>query len=137
MTSGRIFRSRIVGIIYLHVFCMCLSLLCRRGRGRAWRVAGTCKHEVIIFVAPVSAHLVNTTVVKHFFYNAPALNALPVHLLRQVYFFVFWGLFLGSFSVRLFGSLKGACWGLWGRFWSHLGSIWGSFLCLFWRKVDL
>ena len=32
----------------------------------------------------MSAHLVNTTVVKHFFYNALALNALPVPLLRQV-----------------------------------------------------
>ena len=34
----------------------------------------------------MSARLVSPTVVKHFFYNALALNALPVHLLRQVFF---------------------------------------------------
>ena len=68
----------------------------------------------------MSAHLVNARAVKHFFYNALALNALPVHLLRQVHFFMFWSFFFrfcfllvfwkvleGSFGARMvhFGSI--------------------------------
>ena len=50
-------------------------------------VAGTCnKNDTIVLVASVSAHLVNARVVKLLFYNALALNALPVPLLRQVIF---------------------------------------------------
>ena len=43
---------------------------------------------MIILVASVSALLVRATVVKHFFYNSLALNALPVPLLRQVFVLV-------------------------------------------------
>ena len=72
-----------------------------------------------------------------FFYNALGLNALPVPLLRQVYFF----LFLRSFFLvrflfvfwRSWSNLRGPL----DRFWRHLGSIWGSFWCLFGCKVDL
>ena len=84
-----------------------------------------------------SAHLVNTTVVKHFFYNALALNALPVHLLRQVYVLVFFGVFFSLRFLLVFLRCWRGLWGLWGRFWSHLGSIWKSFLSLFWGKGDL
>ena len=71
-----------------HLFILTLQTWSRprrQTRPKTTGVAGTCKHEVIIFVAPVSAHLVNTTVVQHFFYNALALNALPVPLLRQIF----------------------------------------------------
>ena len=53
---------------------------------------------MIILVASVSAQLLNATDVKHCFYNALVLNALPVPLLRQVYFF----LFLRSFFLVCF-----------------------------------
>ena len=53
-------------------------------RPKTTGVAGTCKHEIIILVSSVSAHLLNATDVTHFFYNALALSALPVPLLRQV-----------------------------------------------------
>ena len=92
------------------------------------------------------AHLVNARVVKHFFYNAPALNALPVHLLRQVFFrslgapfsvFVFSEFFLHvlelSFTVlesiwepfggpgaHLFEPIFSSFFGV--PFWRHFGS---------------
>ena len=57
---------------------------------------------------------------KHFFYNVPALNALPVHLLRQVFFLVF----LGSlFRVRVLDGFGEALEGPLGP----LGSIWEPF----------
>ena len=56
-----------------------------QARPKTTGVAGICKHKIIISVASLSASLVSPTVVKHFFYNALALNALPVHLLRQVF----------------------------------------------------
>ena len=66
---------------------ICLEYYLRFLRGSvAPGVAGTCKHEIIILVVSVSAHLVNATIEKHCFYNALALNALPVPLLRQVFF---------------------------------------------------
>ena len=68
-------------------------------------VAGTCKHETIIHVASVSVHIANARVVNHFSTMLWVLNALPVHLLRQVYFLVFWKSF---FRVRfLFIFLEG------------------------------
>jgi len=76
----------------------------------------------------VSAHLLNARVVKHFVYNAPALSALPVHLLRQVYFFDFLGVcFLVSFSVRLFGVPGGPFGGHWVVLGGHLGSFGSHF----------
>ena len=75
----------------------------------------------------MSAHLVNARVVQHFFYNAPALNALPVHLLRQVFIFVvFWSLFLSPFSVRVFEVLErslGSLGSILEPFGEHLGVI--------------
>ena len=76
------------------------------------------------FVAPVSAHLLNTTVVKHFCYNVLALNALPVHLLRHVFCFQFFGsVFPCLFSVCLFGGLGRP----FGCHWVDFGLIWGAF----------
>ena len=43
------------------------SRLRRQARPKTTGVAGTCKHEIIILVAYVSAHLVNARVVEHFF----------------------------------------------------------------------
>ena len=61
-----------------------------------------------------------------FFYNAPALNALPVHLLRQVFIFA---VFSESCSVFVFclsfWRSWGALWGPLGRFGSHLGACRG------------
>ena len=123
-------------MLFVYVFCICLSLLSYSvdvveaappGRPKTTGVVGTCKHEVINFVAPGSAHLVNTTVVKHFFYNALALNALPVHLLRQVYFlglfgFVFFVRFPFFFWEGLEGPL-GAIGSIWEPFGEHSGLI--------------
>ena len=53
-----------------HVFIFTLwtwSRLRRQARPKTTGVAGTCKHEVIILVASVSAHLVNARGVEHFF----------------------------------------------------------------------
>ena len=61
---------------------------------------------------------------KHFFYNALALNALPVHLLRQVYFFVFFGVF---FSLRFLFVFLEALEGPLGAIGVDLGAIWGAF----------
>ena len=53
------------------------------GAAEDHRSARTCKQKITISVAPVSACAVSPTVVKYFFYSDLALNALPVHLLRQ------------------------------------------------------
>ena len=37
-------------------------------------IAGTCKHEIIILVASVSAHLVRATFVRHFFLQCSSLE---------------------------------------------------------------
>ena len=53
-----------------HVFILTLwtwSRLHRQARPKTTGVAGTCKHEIIILVASVSAHLVNARVVEQFF----------------------------------------------------------------------
>ena len=117
---------------------MCLCLLCRRGRGRAARrdrrpqeLLGHANTR-LSFLLHLSACPVSPTVVKHFFHKALALNALPVHLLRQVYFFVFlsflfrvcflfvwWKVLEGSFGARrvLFGSIL-------ETFGCHFGDFW-------------
>ena len=86
---------------------------------------------MIILVASVSAQLLNATDVKHCFYNALVLNALPVPLLRQVYFFLFLRyVFSRSFSVRFLGGLGGASGGPgvdFGAIWRHLGVIFVTF----------
>ena len=77
----------------------------------------------------MSAHLVNTTVLEHFFYNALALNALPVPLLRQVYFFsVSELLFSCLFSVRFVEGVGRVFWRPYGSFWINFEVIWESFL---------
>ena len=78
VTSGRMFSSRIASILHwtlffarvFHMFIFTLwtwSRLRRQARPKTTGVAGTCKHEIIIRVASVSAHLVNARVVEHFF----------------------------------------------------------------------
>ena len=42
-------------------------------------------NRISSFLLRLSARLVSQTVVKQLFYNALPLNALPVHLLRQVF----------------------------------------------------
>ena len=62
----------------------------------------------------------NTAVVKHFFYNGLALAALPVHLLRPVFFCLF-----GVFVSR---SCSGRVWGGRGGPFGAIGvTIWGAF----------
>ena len=72
----------------------------------------------------MSAQLLNATDVKHCFCNALVLNALPVPLLRQVYFFgLFYLFFPCLFSVRFLEGLVGA----FGDHWVDFGIIWGAF----------
>ena len=74
----------------------------------------------------MSACFVSPAVVNLVFYNAPALNALPVYLLRQGFMFSsFEGLFWCWFSVRLFGGLGGTL----GGHWVDFGAIRGAFWC--------
>ena len=65
------------------------------------------------------------------FYNALALNALPVPLLRQVYVLVFFSSFFSCFfSVRFWGVLEGTCGVrrvLWVSFGTHFGVIFVTF----------
>ena len=85
----------------------------------------------------MSARLVSPTVVNHFFYNALALNALPVHLLRQVYFFLFLGsLFCVRFLFVFLEALEGPLEVI-GSILGHLGSIFVSFWSLFQGRVGL
>ena len=75
----------------------------------------------------MSACFVSPAVVNLVFYNAPALNALPVHLLRQVYFFDFFCVFfcvgfLCVFWEALRGPL-GALGSIWEPFGEHFGVI--------------
>ena len=58
----------------------------------------------------------------HYFGNALFLNALPVHLLRQVYFLCFWALFFVFVFVH--------------RFWGSLVAIFVDF-CPFWVNFEL
>ena len=77
-------------------------------------------HVFLICFAFVSPRIVNATDVNPLFYSALLLSALPVPLLRQVYFFVFlrfffrvcflfvfWKVLEGSFGARMahFGSI--------------------------------
>ena len=111
-----------------HVFILTLeawSRQRRQARPKTTAVAGTCKHEIIILVASASAHLLNARVVKHFIYNAPALSALPVHLLRQVSKQV---VFLLNFSMVLLERLWGSPGGIWTPFRFSRGPFWSHFL---------
>ena len=99
---------------FFYVFFICLSLLCRRTWWRPRRqaglkttgVAGTCKHEVIIFVASMSA-----TVVKQLFLQCSSFERASRSLAKTGLFF---GLFLILFFVFVFCSFLG---GLGGDFW--------------------
>ena len=70
---------------------------------------------------------------KHFCYNALALDALPVHLLRQVVGpdrgaggFIFWS-FLESFSLSVFCSSFWGAGEVFGGSGVDFGAIWGAF----------
>ena len=90
----------------------------------------------LICFAFVSSHIMNATDVNPLFYSALLLSALPVPLLRQVYFFVFlrfffrvcfllvfWKVLEGSFGARMahFGSIL-----------RSFGSHFGDFLRIRW-----
>ena len=70
---------------------------------------------------------------KRFCYNALALDALPVHLLRQVFLFCLFGVFFRvRFRFVFMGPLKGPVGGsgvdfgaIWGAFGGHFGHFWG------------
>ena len=64
----------------------------RQARPKTTAVAGTCKHEIIILVASVSAHLVNARVVKHFFLQCSSLERASRSFARTV-FFIFYAFF--------------------------------------------
>ena len=74
----------------------------------------------------------HATDVNPLFYSALLLSALPVPLLRQVYFLVFFlNLFLSPFSVRLFEVLEkslGALGSILQPFGEHLGVMLVTFL---------
>ena len=126
------------------MFFMCLSLLCGRGRGCAARRgrrplellghANTRSSFLLHLCLPI---LLMQELWSSSFKNAPALNALPVHLLRQVYFLMILDSFLMLVVCSFFGRSWMGFWGPSGRFWSHLGGILESFWWLFQGKVDL
>ena len=119
----------------LHVFLcdfhlLILTLLTwsrpRRQAGlKTTGVAGTCKHKVIIFVASVSALLVNATVVKQLFLQCSSLERASRSLAKTGLFFCFFSIFCFCFfSVRFWGVLEGT-FGvrrvLWVSFGTHFG----------------
>ena len=88
-------------------------------------------HVFLIYFACVSSHIMNATDVNPLFYSALLLSALPVPLLRQVYFLVFlrfffrvcfllvfWKVLEGSFGARML---------ILDQFWGHLGVIFVTF----------
>ena len=71
------------------------------------------------------------------FYNALALNALPVPLLRQVYFLSVFHLFFCVFFLFVFGGSWRGLLASVGSFGCHLVPILESFSSLFRDRVDL
>ena len=124
--------------LFSDMFFICLSLLCRRGRGRAarrgWRpleLLGHASTRSSFLLHPCLLCLWMQQLWNNCFYNALALNALPVPLLRQVYFLVCLSLFFSCwFSVRFRGVLE-ATFGvrrvLWVSFGTHFGVIFVTF----------
>ena len=113
--------------IVFYMFFMCLSLLCGRGRGCAARRgrrplellghANTRSSFLLHLCLPI---LLMQELWSSSFKNAPALNALPVHLLRQVYFLLIFESFLDvSFLFVFWKVLQGSL--------GALGSILESF----------
>ena len=71
----------------------------------------------------------HATDVNPLFYSALLLSALPVPLLRQVYFFsVFEVLFSCLFSARFLEGVGRVFWRPYGSFWINFEVIWESFL---------
>ena len=71
----------------------------------------------------------HATDVNPLFYSALLLSALPVPLLRQVYFFrVFEVLFSCLFSSRFLEGVGRVFWRPYGSFWINFEVIWESFL---------
>ena len=102
------------------------------GAPKTTGVAGTCKHEIDILLH-LSVHIWMQQMYRltRFFYNALALNALPVHLLRQVFFegplsSFFRVSFLFAFWMVLEGPL-GAHMVPWEVIWWSFGGHFGDF----------
>ena len=68
---------------------------------------------------------------KHFFYSDLALNALPVHLLRQVYFLVFLGSLFRVCFLDVFGEALEGPLGPSGSIWEPFGGPFGVILVTF------
>ena len=86
--------------------------------------------KMVIFsgqVSSVSSHIMNATDVNPLFYSALLLSALPVPLLRQVFFRVFFSPFFVfvfcSVSQWSWSGLLALVWSIWEQFGSHLGVI--------------
>ena len=73
-----------------HVFILTLwtwSRLRRQARPKTTGVVGTCKNEIIILVASVSAHLVNARVVEHFFLRCSSFERASRSLAKTGFHF--------------------------------------------------
>ena len=89
-------------------------------------------HVFLICFAFASFAIMNATDVNPLFYSALLLSALPVPLLRQVYFFVFLRFFFRVCFLLVFGKVLE---GSFGARMAHFGSIlrsFGSHFCDFW-----
>ena len=117
-------------ILFYYVLS-CLSLPCRCGGGRAARrdrrpqeLLGHASTRLSFLLHLCLLVLSIQQLWDMCFYNSLDLNALPVHLLRQVYFFSLFSVFFWClFSVPLFGGLGDHLRG----HWVDLGVIWGAF----------
>ena len=100
------------------------SRLRRQARPKTTGVAGTCKHEIIILVASVSAHLVNARVVEHFFLRCSSFERASRSLAKTG---LFWVSLSSFFRVRfLFVFSEGLGVVFW-RPWVAFGAILESF----------
>ena len=97
-SSFTLFSARV-----FHVFIFTpwtWSRLRRQARLKTTGVAGTCKHEIIILVASVSAHLVNARVVEHFFLKCSSFERASRSLAKTVFsFYRCWVEFLETYIV--------------------------------------
>ena len=108
-----------------YVFFICLSLLCRCGRAarrgrRPLELLGHANTRSSFLLHLCLPILLMQELWSSSFKNAPALNALPVHLLRQVYFLLIFEFFLDVSFLFVFWKVLE--WSL-----GALGSILESF----------
>ena len=102
------------------------SRLRRQARPKTTGVAGTCKHEIIILVASVSAHLVNARVVEHFFLRCSSFERASRSLAKTGFLMIFESFFDVSCLFvfwKVLDGLLGAIGSILRSFGGHFGVI--------------